>query len=67
MLALETTLTEELESSSHWDDAPVSTPEEQEFTTLAVELWQRGSCPEMTAGDEWLDEEELLGCHASCL
>jgi hypothetical protein len=67
MPTLETTLEEELESSSHWDDAPVSAPKVEEFTTLAMELWLRASYPEVTAADEWIEEEELLGCHASCL
>ena len=61
------TFAEEVETTAHWDDLPVHAAEQEDFTTLALELWLRASQPEATAADEWLDDEELLGGHASCL
>ena len=40
--------------------------EEQELEILALELWQRASCPEEIA-DEWMSDAEAMRSHASCL
>lgn len=61
------TFAEDVETTAHWDDVPVHAAEQEDFTNVALELWLRGSQPESTAVADWLEEEELLGCHASCL
>ncbi|HZT33574.1 MAG TPA: hypothetical protein VFA33_27040 [Bryobacteraceae bacterium] len=67
METVATLLSEELAETAEWGAAPPPALEEQELDVLAFELWQRGSCPEMAADDDWLSEEEALRCHASCL
>jgi hypothetical protein len=42
-------------------------PGEQPLATLAIHLWQAGSCPSDQAEEEWQDEPETVACHASCL
>lgn len=59
MAAVATVLAKELTQASQW--------EEQDLEILAFELWQRASCPEHPAGEDWMSEEEALRCHSSCL
>ena len=40
---------------------------EEELDVLAFELWQRGSRQDLAADEEAADDEETVGCHASCL
>ena len=40
---------------------------EEEIDVLAFELWQRGSRQDLAADEETADDEETVGCHASCL
>jgi hypothetical protein len=40
---------------------------EEEIDVLAFELWQRGSRQDLAADEEAADDEETVGCHASCL
>jgi hypothetical protein len=52
------------------ESAPMGGPggpslEDQEFDRIAFELWQRGSLPDLAAGDE--SELEEVAYHASCL
>ncbi|HLK70182.1 MAG TPA: hypothetical protein VKU19_42425 [Bryobacteraceae bacterium] len=40
---------------------------EEDLDVLAFELWQRGSRQDLAAEEEAADDEETVGCHASCL
>jgi hypothetical protein len=48
-------------------DAPPPRIEEEEMDILAFEAWHRASFPALSAEEEWMEEEEALRCHASCL
>lgn len=50
-----------------WDDDQPPQFGEQDLEMLAFELWQRASCPENPAGENWMSEEEALRTHSSCL
>jgi hypothetical protein len=41
--------------------------EEEELDAIAFELWQRGSRQDLAAAEDCSDDEEAVGCHASCL
>lgn len=41
--------------------------DEPQLTTLAIHLWQAGSCPGGEADEGWQDESDTVACHASCL
>ncbi|MBZ5617480.1 MAG: hypothetical protein LAQ69_01915 [Acidobacteriia bacterium] len=57
---------EELAEASSGDE--VSRPRfEEELDILAFELWQRGSRQDLAADEGVADDEETVGCHASCL
>jgi hypothetical protein len=58
---------EETVGVSPWNEAPPPKLEEQELDLLALELWQRGSCPELVDDEGWSEAEKLVGYHASCL
>lgn len=59
-------LEEGVAESNPWGEAPPPAIEAQEFDVLAFELWHDGSRPEL-ADREWPEEDETVGCHASCL
>jgi len=50
-----------------WGDPPPPNLEEEELDILAFELWQRASRQAAAADQDCSDEEETVGCHASCL
>jgi hypothetical protein len=67
MVLLEMLLPEELAEDSVWGDPPPPQLEDQEMDVLAFELWQRGSRQDLAAEDDCSDDQEIVGCHASCL
>jgi hypothetical protein len=67
MELLETPVPEALTENSAWGDPPPPPLEEQELDILAFELWQRGSRQDAAAETDCSDDEEAVGCHASCL
>jgi hypothetical protein len=66
MDTLEMPITEELaEASPTGED--LRPRFEEELDVLAFELWQRGSRQDLAADEEAAEDEETVGCHASCL
>jgi hypothetical protein len=61
------TTAEEVFDASPWTEAPPLKIEEQELDLLALELWQRGSCPDLADDEQWSETDEAVGCHSSCL
>jgi hypothetical protein len=64
METLEMPITEELAEVQGEDLRPRF---EEELDVLAFELWQRSSRQDLAADEEAADDEETVGCHASCL
>ena len=50
-----------------WGDPAPPNLAEEELDILAFELWQRASRQDLAAEEECSDEDEVVGCHASCL
>jgi hypothetical protein len=50
---------EELAEITRETSAPVP-EEDEELDLLAIEAWQRGSCPKKAAEEEWLGVEETV-------
>jgi len=67
MEILETSIPEELTDNSPWGDPPPRKFEDEELDILAFELWQRASRQDAGAAEDCSGEEEVVGCHASCL
>jgi hypothetical protein len=67
MEILEVPVREALAEDSAWGEPAPPPLEEQELDILAFELWQRGSRPDAAAESDCSQDEETVGCHASCL
>jgi hypothetical protein len=63
---METPITEELAEVSPGEEE-LRPRFEEEIDVLAFALWQRGSRQDLAADEEAADDEEAVGCHASCL
>jgi hypothetical protein len=52
---------EELAEIARWSETSAPVPEEdEELDLLAIEAWQRGSCPKKAAEEEWLGVEATV-------
>jgi hypothetical protein len=49
------------------DDPIPAVNEDEEMDVIAFELWQRSCRKDAAAAEDCSDDEEAVGCHASCL
>ena len=58
---------EESVENTRWSDPPPVNLAEDEFDSVAFELWQRACREDVTGAEDCSDEEEAVASHASCL